>query len=162
MAGLSFSVVTSWGRSGILFKTRAQNSGVLQHLAKLLGCRSDDGDEVSLAKPALHTMALQVTARTAMEHRRMRGSDARLAEIQAKLDDLTPIAVVRVERAARTFHRFRFRIGKQFLEVGRLLRKVAVDLAEGCGNFVHDRDAIPDQTKTHAGLQQDETAANLF
>src|SRR6267142_3303999 len=68
------------------------NSGVLQHLAKLLGGRSDDGDEVGLAKPALGAMALQVTACAAMKHRRMRRRDARLAGFQPKRDDAAPIA----------------------------------------------------------------------
>src|SRR3979409_2460657 len=49
-----------------------RNSGFLQHLAKLLGCRRYDGDEIGLAKPALGAMALQVTARATMQHRRAR------------------------------------------------------------------------------------------
>src|SRR6266849_7324788 len=68
MAGLSFSVVGSQGRSEILFLNSSLfwNSSFGQHLAKLLGGRSDDGDEVGLAKPALgairseeHTSELQ-------------------------------------------------------------------------------------------------------
>src|ERR1700730_2308947 len=47
-----------------------------QHLAKLLGGGSDDGDEIGFAKPALGAMALQVAARAAVEHRRMRSRDA--------------------------------------------------------------------------------------
>src|SRR5882762_4807905 len=150
----------------MLFKTQAQNSGansgVLQHLAKLLGGRSDDGDEVGLAKPALGAMALQVAAGSAMKHRRMSGRDARLAGFQPKRDDAAPIAVVGVERVGCKFHRLRFKIGSQLTEVGRLLRKVAVDVAERRGNLIHDRDAILDQTERHPGLQQDEAAADLL
>src|SRR6202158_6181822 len=73
-----------------------QNSGLRQHLAKLLGCRSHDCDEVGLAKPALDAMALQVTARAAMKHRRMSGGDAGIAEVQAKRQDATPHNDVRI------------------------------------------------------------------
>src|SRR5260370_41839473 len=101
----------------MLFKTRALNSAVLQHLAKLLGGRSDDGDEVGLPKPALGTMALQIAAGSAMKHRRMSGRDARIAGLQAKRDDAAPIAVVGDERLGRKFHRLRFKIGSQLKEV---------------------------------------------
>src|SRR5882757_11094398 len=146
----------------MLFKTRAQNSGansgVLQHLAKLLGCRSDDGDEIGLAKPALGAMALQVTAGSAMKHCRMSGRDTRLAGLQAKRDDAAPVADVGVERVGCKFHALRFKIGSQLTEVSRLLREIAIDVAERRGNLIHDRDAIPDQAKRHPGLQQDEAA----
>src|SRR6267142_3652849 len=111
-------------------KTQAQNSGVLQHLAKLLGCRSDDGDEIGLAKPALCAMALQIAAGPAMKHRRMCSRDARLAGLQAKRDDAAPIAVVGVERVGCKFHRLRFKIGGQLTEVSRLLREIAVDVTD--------------------------------
>src|ERR1700682_3684114 len=96
-----------------------QNSGFLQHLAKLLGCRRYDGDEIGLAKPALGAMALQITARATMQHRRVGGSDRRLADLQAKLDDAAPIVIVGVERVARQRHGFGFQIGQTLLEVSR-------------------------------------------
>src|SRR6476620_7153425 len=65
-----------------------------QHFAKLLGGGGGDRAEIGFAQPALRAMAFEVTARAAMEHRRMRGRDASLAEPQAKCDDATPIAVV--------------------------------------------------------------------
>src|SRR5450432_690185 len=99
MAGLSFAVVKSQGRPKSFCI-----SHIGQHLPKLLGCRRYDGDEVSLAKPALDAMAPEVTARSAMQHRRVRGGDAGLADVQAKLDDPAPIAVVRVERVSRQLH----------------------------------------------------------
>src|SRR6185369_5169104 len=71
MAGLSCCVVAG------LVETEIPSALVAgQHLAKLLGGGRDDGDEIGFAKPALRAMALQVAARTAMEHRRMRGGDA--------------------------------------------------------------------------------------
>src|SRR6266702_3458454 len=149
----------------MLFKTRAQNSGansaVLQHLAKLLGCRSDDGDEVGLAKPALGAMALQVAAGSAMKHRRMSGRDTCIAGLQAKRDDAAPVAVVGIERVGCEFHGLRFKIGSQLTEVSWLLREIAIDVAERRGNLIHDRDAIRDQAKRHPGLQQDEAAADF-
>ena len=63
-----------------------------QHLAKLLGGGGDDGDEIGFAQPALGAMALQVTARAAMEHCRMRGRDAGVAEAQPQRHDAAPIA----------------------------------------------------------------------
>src|SRR6266581_7033192 len=123
----------------MLFKTRAQNSAVLQHLAKLLGGRSDDGDEVGLPKPALGAMALQVTAGSAMKHRRMGGRDTRLASLQAKRDDAAPVAVVGAERVGCKFHRLRFKIGSQLTEISRLLWEIAIDVAERRGNLIHDR-----------------------
>src|SRR5882672_12580564 len=65
-----------------------------QHLAKLLGGGRDDGDEIGFAKPALGAMALQVAARAAMKHRRMRGRDAGVAKPQAERYDAAPIAVI--------------------------------------------------------------------
>src|SRR3954467_8975453 len=82
MAGLSCFVVAGWGRSEIPLVLVAG-----QHLAKLLGGGGDDGDEIGFAKPALGAMALQVAARPAMEHRRMRGRDAGVAEPPAKRDN---------------------------------------------------------------------------
>src|SRR3954469_23454478 len=67
MAGLSCFMVAGWGRSEIPLVLVAG-----QHLAKLLGGGGDDGDEIGFAQPALGTVALQVAARAAMEHRRMR------------------------------------------------------------------------------------------
>src|ERR1700733_16299255 len=78
MAGLSCSVVEGWGRSkNSFFKTQVQISDVLEHLAKLLGGRSDDGDEVGLAKPALGAMALQIAAGAAVKHRPPAGEGRR-------------------------------------------------------------------------------------
>src|ERR1700681_1821844 len=87
MAGLSCSVVGGRVDPKSFCKAHIQNSGFLQHLAKLLGCRRYDGDEVGLAKPALGAMALQVTARGTMQHRCVRGSDRGLADLQPKLDN---------------------------------------------------------------------------
>src|SRR6266700_8243948 len=123
-------------------KTRAQNSAVLQHLAKLLGGRSDDSDEVGLPKPALDAMALQVAAGSAMKHRRMSGRDTCIAGLQAKRDDAAPVAVVGIERVGCEFHGLRFKIGSQLTEVSRLLREIAIDVAERRGNLIHDRDAL--------------------
>src|ERR1700704_6359277 len=141
---------------------QAQNSDVLQHLAKLLGCRCYEGDEVRLAKPALGAMALQVSARAAMKHRRMRGGDARLARLETKRDDAAPVAVIRVVRITRKLHRLRFKFGKQFAEVARLLREIAIDVAERRCHFVHHRDAILDQAESHPGLQQDKAGADFL
>src|SRR6266567_4113682 len=80
-----------------------QNSRIRQHLAKLLGCRSYDCDEVGLAESALDAMALQVATRAAMKHRRMSGRDACLADVQAKRQHAAPIAVVGVVRITRQF-----------------------------------------------------------
>src|SRR3984957_11779541 len=163
MAGLSCSVVEGWGRSkNSFFKSQVQNSDVLEHLAKLLGGRSDDGDEVGLAKPALGAMALQIAARAAVKHRRVRGGDAGIARLQAKVDDAAPIAVIRVERIARQRHGLGLDIRKQTPKVSRLLREIAIDVAERALDFVHDRDAVPDQADRHAGLQQNETAADFL
>src|ERR1019366_8757622 len=90
-------VVESWGRSGVPLKIfckppvqslvaslALQGSALRQHLAKLFGGRRHDGDEIGLAKPALAAVALQISARAAGKHRRMRGGDARLARAQPK------------------------------------------------------------------------------
>src|SRR6185436_18339228 len=74
MAGLSCFVVAGWVETEIPL---ALVTG--EHLAKLLGGGRDDGDEIGFAKPALRAMALQVSTRTAMKHRRMRGGDAGVA-----------------------------------------------------------------------------------
>src|SRR5258708_33524858 len=152
----------SQGRSEVPFKTRAQSSNVLQHLAKLLRCRSYNCDEVGLAKPALHAMAPQVTARAAMKHRGVSSSDAGLADVQSERKHAAPIAVVRVERVARQFHGFQFKLGKQILEARRLLLEVTIDVAKRLGDFVRDRDAILDQTESQSGLQQHEACTNLL
>src|ERR1700680_4033221 len=114
MAGLSFFTVavrvdpktcSKLTCASSLFQVHLQNlRGVLQHLAKLLGGGGDDRDEVSLAQPALGAMALDVTAGAAMKHRRMRGGDAGLADVQAKRHDPTPVVVGGVERVARQRH----------------------------------------------------------
>src|SRR3954466_12070331 len=80
MAGLS----CLWLRSGSnrnLFRDHPI-SRIRQHLAQLLGGGRDDGDEIGLAKPALGAMAFEVSARAAMEHRRMRGGDGGIAHAQ--------------------------------------------------------------------------------
>src|SRR5438270_14060249 len=71
----------------------AEHSGVLQHLAELLGGGRDDGDEVGLAQATLDAVTFQVAARAAMKHRRMCGGDAGLAQPQAQCHDAAPIAV---------------------------------------------------------------------
>src|SRR5258708_32612938 len=100
MAGLSCFVVAGWGRSEIPLVLVAG-----QHLAKLLGGGRDDGDEIGFAKPALGTMALQVAARTAMEHRRVRGRDAGIPEPQAQRGDAPPGAVAGIIGIACQRHR---------------------------------------------------------
>src|ERR1700676_892629 len=132
MAGLSFSVVTSQGRSEILFlnSSLVWNSGFGQHLAKLLGGRRDDGDEIGLAQPALGAMAPEIAARAAMKHRRMRGRDAGLADVQPERNHAAPIVGAGVEGVTRELHGFRFKIGKQCPKVARLLLQIAIDVAE--------------------------------
>src|SRR5882724_1959117 len=103
MAGLSCFVVASWGRSEILWVRLVLIS--CQHLAKLLGGGGDDGDEIGFAKPALGAMALQIAARAAMEHRRMRGRDAGVAETKPQRHDAAPVAVVSIVGIARQRHR---------------------------------------------------------
>ena len=44
----------------------------------------------------------------------------------------------------------------------RLLRQIAVDVAERRPDLIHDADAILDQAKPHAGLQQDEAGTDFF
>ncbi len=92
----------------------------------------------------------------------MSGSDTGIAGFEAKRDDAPPVAVACVERVTRKFHRLRFKVGKQLAEVSRLLRKIAIDMAERSGHFVHDRDAILDQTERHTGLQQDKTGTDFL
>src|ERR1700761_62984 len=75
---------------------RGRNSHVRQHFPQLLGGGRHDGDEVGFAEPALRTVAHQVAARAAVEHRRMRRRDARLARTQAQGDDLAPVALLLV------------------------------------------------------------------
>src|SRR6267142_2551684 len=157
MAGLSCFVVAGWGRSEIPLVLVAG-----QHLAKLLGGGRDDGDEIGLAKPALRTMALQVTARAAMEHRRMRGCDTGVAEPQTQRDDASPIAVVGIIGIARQRHRLLLELGMELAELRRLLRQIAVDVAEWRPDLIHDADAILDQAEPHAGLQQDEAGADFL
>src|SRR5947208_14193710 len=151
MAGLSCSMVAGWVESEIPSVLIAG-----QHLAKLLGGGGDDGDEIGFAQPALRAMALQVAARAAMEHRRMRGRDAGIAEAQAKRDDAAPIAVVGIIGVACQRHRLFLELGIELAELRRLLRQIAVDVAERRPDLVHDADAILDQAEPHACLQQDE------
>jgi hypothetical protein len=108
------------------------------------------------------TMAHEIAARAAMKHRRMAGGDAGIARLQAQVDDTAPIIVVFVERIARQFHRPGFEIRKQVPEIDRLLRQIAVDVAERCIDFVHDVDAVFDEAGGHAGLQQDESRADFL
>src|SRR5258706_10662319 len=126
-----------------------QNSRIRQHFAKLFGCRGYDCDEVGLAEPALDAMALEVTARAAMKHRRMSGRDACLADVQAKRQHTPPIAVVGVVGITRQFHGFQFKIRKQIPEVSRLLLQVAIDVAKRLDDLVQDRDPVPDQAERH-------------
>src|SRR5438132_2606964 len=99
MAGLSCFVVAGWSVGNPLVL------GAGQHLAKLLGGGGDDGDEIGFAEPALGAMAFEVAARAAMEHRRMRGCDAGVAEPQSQRHDTAPVAVVGVVGIARERHR---------------------------------------------------------
>src|SRR6266496_1041234 len=82
MSGLSCLVVAVRVDPKSFSKNSGQDSNVCQHLAKLFGCRGYDCDEIGLAEPALDAMALEVTARSAMKHRRMSGSDACFADVQ--------------------------------------------------------------------------------
>src|ERR1700751_5610789 len=83
IGSLSVEVVGGLGWTGA--------SRLRQHLAQLFGGGGDDGDEVGLAKPALRAMALEITARAAVEHRRMRGCDAGVACAQPKRDHPAPV-----------------------------------------------------------------------
>src|SRR5579862_5150517 len=116
-----------WFQQG---RTRILSSRLGQHLAKLLGGGRDDGDEIGLAQAALGAMALEVAARAAMKHRGMRGRDRRVARAQAKRDHAAPIGLIRIERIARQHHGLALELGKQLLELHRLLRQIAVDMAE--------------------------------
>src|SRR5262249_27992618 len=107
-----------------------ETSGLRQYLAKLLGGRRDDGDEIGLAEPSLRAMALDITARAAVEHRGMRGGDTGISGTQTKRDDLAPIGVVAVVGIARQHHGLALQLAEQLLELHRLLRQVAVDMAE--------------------------------
>src|SRR6185369_14443472 len=124
MAGLSCFVVAGWVETDILLALVAG-----KHLAKLLGGGSDDGDEIGFAEPALGAMALEVAARAAMEHRRMRRRDAGVANPQPQRDDAPPIAVIGIIGIARQPHRFLLELGMQLAKLGRLLRQIAVDVA---------------------------------
>src|ERR1035438_6060062 len=97
MAGLSCSwvevLVEVRVDPKILLASSVRNSNVLQHLAELLGGGRDDGDEIGFAQAALHAVALEVAARAAMKHRRMRSRDAGIAKPQAQRQDAAPIAV---------------------------------------------------------------------
>src|SRR5487761_2437200 len=86
-----------WWKLGSI-RSPSQNSHVCQHLAQLLGCGRDDGDEIGFANPPLGAMAHQVTARAAVKHRRMGSRDAGIAGLQAQVDDVAPIIVVFIER----------------------------------------------------------------
>src|SRR2546429_9738744 len=88
-------------------------SALGKHLAKWLGGGRDDGNEIGFAKPALGTVTPEVTARAAMEHRRMRGRDAGISQPQPKRDDAAPIAVIRVVGIARQRHGFLLELGVQ-------------------------------------------------
>src|SRR3989442_2649682 len=105
MAGLSCFVVAGWSVGNPLVLVARQ------HLAKLLGGGGDDGDEIGFAEPALDAMALQVAARAAMEHRRMRSRDAGVAKAQPQRHDTAPIAVVGAVRIARERHRLLLELG---------------------------------------------------
>src|SRR4051794_34412788 len=99
MAGLSCCVVAGWS-------VRNPSAFVAgQHLAKLLGGGGDDGDEIGFAKPPLGAMALQVAARAAMEHCRMRRRDAGIAEAQPQRNDTAPIDVVGIVGIVGERHR---------------------------------------------------------
>ena len=92
----------------------------------------------------------------------MRGRDAGLAEAQAERDDAAPVAVVGVEWIARQRHRLLLELGMELAKLHRLLRQIAVDVAERAGDLVHDADAVLDQAERHAGLQQDEAGADFL
>src|ERR1700689_327320 len=65
----------------------SKTSHVRQHLSQLLGGGRNDGNEIGFARPALGGVALQVTARAAMEHGGMRCGDAGLTRTQPKRYD---------------------------------------------------------------------------
>src|SRR6266436_5201689 len=119
MAGLSCFWVAVWVEPKILLASRLR-----EHLAELLGGGRDDRDEIGLAQPALDAVTPEVAARAAMKHRRMRGSDAGVAEPQAQRQDAAPIAVLRIEGIARQRHGLGFEIGEQIPELHRLLRQI--------------------------------------
>ena len=50
----------------------------------------------------------------------------------------------------------------ELAELRRLLRQIAVDVAERRPDLIHDADAILDQAEPHAGLQQDEAGADFL
>src|SRR5206468_10626826 len=109
----------------------------------------------------LGAMPLEVTARAAMEHRRMRSRDAGIPEPQAKCDDATPIAVVGIIGVACQRHRLLLELGMELAKLQRLLRQIAVDVAERRPDLVHDADAILDQDEPHARLLKDESSVGL-
>src|ERR1700741_1734856 len=138
MAGLSCSLVySSWvAVGGRTEKSSLLNSVAGQHLAKLLGGGRDDRDEIGFAQPALGAMALQIAARAAMEHRRMRGRATGVAKPQSKRDDATPITVVGIVGIARQRHRLLLELRMQFAKLNGLLRQIAIDMAKRRVNLV--------------------------
>src|SRR6478736_2911860 len=130
MAGLSCCGWCSRGESDAASELR-------QHLAKLLCGGGDDGDEIGFAKPALGAVALQVTARAAMEHRRVRGCDGSVAEAQAQRDDAAPETVIGVIGIGGERHRLFLEFGIELAELRRLLRQVTIDMAERRADLIH-------------------------
>src|SRR5882757_7672030 len=96
-------------------------SRLRQHLAQLLGGGRHDGDEIGLAQPPLGAMTLEVAARAAMEHRRMRHRDAGIADPQPQRDDPAPVAVVGVVGIVRQRHRLLLELGMELAELRGLL-----------------------------------------
>src|SRR6478736_324107 len=140
MAGLSCCGWCSRGESDAASELR-------QHLAKLLCGGGDDGDEIGFAKPALDAMTPEVAARAAMKHRRMRGRDRGVAKAQAQRHNAAPVAVVGVVGITSQRHRLLLEFGVQLPELRRLLRQIAVDVAERSIDLVHDGDAILDEAE---------------
>src|ERR1700756_4219961 len=161
LAEISTSVIGSLSVEVVGGGWTGRNSGVREHLAELLGGGRHDRDEIGFTQPPLDTMALQISARAAMKHRGMRCCDAGVACAQTKGDDLAPIAVVFIVGIARQRHGLAFELAEQLLEVHRLLRQIAVDMAERPVDLLHDVDAVLDQAERHAELQQDESGADL-
>eukprot|EP01136_Pigoraptor_vietnamica_P043808 Opistho-1_new@19733 len=97
-----------------------------------------------------------------MEHRRVRSRDRSISHAQAQRDDAAPETVVRIVGIGGERHPFLFELGVELAELRRLLRQIAVDVAERGIDLVHDVDAVLDQAERHAGLQQNEAGANLL
>src|SRR5215470_1602086 len=91
-------------------------SKLRQHLAKLLGGGSDDGDEIGFAKPALGAVALQIAPRAAMEHRGMRSRDRGIAKPQTQRDDAAPVTVIRIVGIGGERHRLLLELGIELAE----------------------------------------------